>query len=78
MAWSAEQLRRIFGAQHPCRMRVEGDDDGGAAVLFGMLLRGPDDLLVAEVKTVENTDGERKGPWKGGEGVDGAEDLHLG
>ena len=59
-------------------MWVEGDDDGCTVVLGGVFLRGPDDLLMAEVKAVENTDGEGEGPRKGGEGVDGAENLHLG
>ena len=58
-------------------MRTEGDDDGGAVVLGGVLLGGADHLLVAEVEAVENADRERQRAWKGGKCLNGAENLHA-
>lgn len=59
-------------------MRIERDNDSGAVVLGGVLLGGFDDLLMPEVHSVENSDCERQRAGDGGEGVDGAENLHAG
>jgi hypothetical protein len=47
-------------------VRIEGDDNGGAVVLGGVLLSGADHLLVAEVEAVENANSERQRAGKGG------------
>ncbi|MEZ5388071.1 MAG: hypothetical protein R3F13_21400, partial [Prosthecobacter sp.] len=57
-------------------VRFEGDDDGRAVVLMGVFLCCADDFLVAEVESVENTDGQGEGAGKVGKGINGAENLH--
>jgi hypothetical protein len=59
-------------------MRIERYNNSGAVVLGGMLLGGFDDFLMSEMHTIENTDCERQRTMNGGEGIDGAENLHAG
>jgi hypothetical protein len=58
-------------------MGIEGDDDSSAVMLGRVLLGGSNHLLVAEVEAIKHTHGECQGAGNGGEGVDGAENLHA-
>jgi hypothetical protein len=61
IGWAAEARGLCAWAQYGEGVRLKAHDDGGALVLVGVLLGGTDDLLVAEVETVKDTDGQ--GDW---------------
>ena len=57
-------------------MRIERDDDGGAARFGRVVRRSRDHGLVAEVNAVKNADGEEEGTVEGGEIRYGVEHFH--
>lgn len=71
-----EHRRHAAGRDDSVRVAVEGDDNGNALVLAGVGERLPDDLLVAEVDAVEDTDGHADFARAGAEFGGGSEDGH--
>ncbi len=77
MAGAAEQFRSRTRAKNLRRVGIEGHDNRRTVVLGGVFLGCTNDFLMPEVDAVENTNGKGEGAGKGGEGVDGAKNLHA-
>ncbi|MEQ2010028.1 MAG: hypothetical protein ABMA26_24865 [Limisphaerales bacterium] len=73
-----EHRRHAVRRDDGVRMAVEGYDDRHALVLAGVGKCLPDDLLVAEMHAVEDTDGHADLARAGAEFGGGGEDGHGG
>ncbi len=71
-----ERARRVFGAQHRHRVRVEGDRDDEESLGVGDLPRASYDVPVAEVDPVEVADHDDGATEVGRHVVDGSPDAH--